>query len=275
MHAILGNHPDFAVFPEANILYTAVDDLDFRQFGTLMGRAAIPHYLMQRAKNRLGHTNGLNTRCVKRFLESVGRPDLMDLMPRRPTSMRAGYAFFDRMMSEISAGKRWIEKSPQNIFCIEYIERYIKDARFVHVVRNGQDTVSSLIDAASKYDTFRHRFGGENGVRKAVSYYNAATKISLRMQGRARHAVVRYEDIAQQSPCALSEVAELCDIEITPEMLQYEPDKIIMNDEIWKTRSSNKIEPAQSKFDSVFDSAQKDYINANVIRTESVMPRCS
>ncbi len=62
-------------------------------------------------------------------------------------SSRSQAEFVDRFFAKYcrSTGKaRWAEKTPKNVLAIGYVFEHFPDARFVHVIRDGRDTVVSL-----------------------------------------------------------------------------------------------------------------------------------
>jgi hypothetical protein len=179
------------------------------------------------------------------------------------------------MMQTLSEGQRWIEKSPINIFCVNEIDKHIQGAKFVHVLRNGEDNIASLIDAGNKYGTFAWRFGGSDGVKKAVAYYNNAVRYSLGVCGRPNHVIIRYEDLAAKSSPALEKVSSLCNIAITKDMLKYQVNGLSSPKEEWKRSGSTEIAPAASKFHTVLDEAQRRYVAKHAIKIERLLPRLS
>jgi len=54
--------------------------------------------------------------------------------------------------ASLKAGRPiWVEKTPDHLFYVKRIQQYIPDAAFIHIIRNGRDTVASLVDAARKF----------------------------------------------------------------------------------------------------------------------------
>ncbi len=135
VQSILSTSPDLAAFPETNILYQVVGDLNYRRYGavvTRLGRRHIPRMLLCRILNRAG----IATNFVWSH-ESHNIPD--SLKPYAPVNkenhelwIRNVFSDFQNMMTSASGGRRWVEKSPQNVFIVELIEKYIPDALFVH-----------------------------------------------------------------------------------------------------------------------------------------------
>jgi hypothetical protein len=61
---------------------------------------------------------------------------------------------FIKILDEITLenGKSsWLEKTPEHLGQINYIERWVQRAKFIHIIRNGDDVVASLYEVAQKY----------------------------------------------------------------------------------------------------------------------------
>ena len=216
--------------------------------------------------------------CAKqadRLVRSLERPDLRQLFPADTGCLGAWFRAFADVMTEAADGRRWIEKSPQNIFCVRQIDRYVADARIVHVVRDGLDNVASIIDAADHHDSFRGRFQGPDRVRRATAYWNNCLRISASSVGRARHVVVRYEDVVEFGAEALRPVAEALDVTITREMLVYRTDGIVRPGEEWKLQPDQSIRPQPSKFTTALSADEQASVRANALDVEQFVPRRS
>ncbi|MEZ4485092.1 MAG: sulfotransferase [Syntrophotaleaceae bacterium] len=79
----------------------------------------------------------------------------------------------------IEKGKSiWVEKTPLHLHFIEEIEARIHDAKFIHIVRNGLDAISSLyvITNLDPKNWFKfNQKGGEDLILKNVFYAGKKT----------------------------------------------------------------------------------------------------
>lgn len=272
LQSILGNHPDLAVFPESNLLYYVLDDLDFRRWGSLIGRRQIPRAMTGRLLNGMGFTSVMYKESAEGFLEANASHCESDLFNDREYSIRTVFSKFTRVMEMRSQGRRWIEKSPQNIFCVHLIRKYWPDACILHIVREGRDTVASIMDAARKYTSFGYRFGDPLGLEKSVQYYNRAVKISVRHGNKPHNLIVRYEDLVDYPSLALEPVAKLLCIDISSDMLEYRTDQIAHTREVWK-ENSKTISVQKSKFDDVLSAKQRAYVEKNIVSADRLFPK--
>lgn len=276
LQSALVNHTTLVGYPESNILYRFLGDLPLRRYGPdrVIGRANLPGFILERQWNQLGFTRSYDPTWFEIFLRIIEREDAMSLVPASTRSLGEAFEAFTRLMDELSGHQSWIDKSPENIFCVDFIDRYIADAIVIHIVRGGQDTVASCVSAGKKHKTFRNRFGGPTGVRRAVRYWNRTVDITLACAKRPNHHIVRYEDFAAD---ASATVGDLCDVlgQPRPEHgeLTYDLSKIATSNETWKESFASSISQAPSKFAETFSPDEQAWIDENLAPLEQLIPR--
>jgi protein-tyrosine sulfotransferase len=92
---------------------------------------------------------------------------------------------------------RWAEKTPTNVLYLDFVFEHFPSARFVHVLRDGRDTVCSLRTHP------RHKIvNGEivklntrHPLRPCVERWHHDVREGLRFRGDPRYTEVRYEDV--------------------------------------------------------------------------------
>ncbi len=277
LHSILSQHGSLAAFPETNILPKVLEDMELRRFGDSgKSRRRMVRLLLGRMRNGLGITLAFDWDQVTRHGERLRRLGLADTAVIRPTGrrfrIRRIFEEFAAVMDAAARGKRWIEKSPQNVYCIHLLDRYFPTARFVHMVREGTANVASLVDAGRTHDAFRGRFGGADGVRRALAFYNSSVEMTRRYGHRPRHVVVRYEDLAQDPRATTRSLEDPLGIRIDDRMLRYDTARIITANEPWKD-GNVEIRLRESKFGRVLDEAEQDYVRSRVLDADELFPR--
>jgi len=273
LHSILGNSPELHAFPETNTFFGVLNDLDYRRYGSRLNRRQIRKALVGRVLNSFGYTRDFSWGSLEDFLTSQNirwTPEVKS----KSGMVKIKYVYRDlvNLMSSLSNGGRWIEKSPHNIFCIRHIARHIPDVRFVHIVRDARDNIASLVDAAQKYKAFEDRFGGQNGYAIATQYYNAFLRETLSYKSHPRHAIVRYEDIVADPLMALKPIEPILKLDITPDMLHYDISSIALQKEKWK-KNDGAIIPQKSKYYDVFSPIQRTFIETNMLPVDALVPR--
>jgi hypothetical protein len=85
--------------------------------------------------------------------------------------------------------ERWAEKTPENIFYVDFINRFFPDCQFINVIRDGRDVVSS----------FKRRWG-RKAVLSAIEYWNKSIDLSYKYRiqfSKERYFEVRYENLVK------------------------------------------------------------------------------
>lgn len=257
---------------EMDVFYRICDDLEYQQFGPLCGRRRVPSSIVGGLANRLGVTASYSRQPIERFLEALGREDLLPIVPRHAFKIRQIYRAYVEVMSRLAGGGVWVEKTPQNIFCVDLIHKYVPEAVIIHIIRNGPDNVASLVDAGRRYRDFTGRFGGEMGVKRALAYWNSAVRLSRKWIDRNRHYFIRYEDLASHPREAVN-LLEGAVPGISCVRPVYDTQSIAAADEVWKHRKSSDITPARSKFDIGLSSEERTYVLRNVLDVDEIFPR--
>jgi hypothetical protein len=206
---------------------------------------------------------------LPQIVREMGREDLLPMthigMFQRDYH-RPFVRVMDRMASD--AGKDvWIEKTPWHIHCIDEIQRKIPDAMFVHIVRDGKDTVASLFDATHRNPATWASLPAISSfkgftVRECVEFWNREVAISMSWKGHPQHMVVRYEDVVKQPQQVAESICNFLGIEYDTEMIDPSRSfrKIVRDDEAWKARNARPISHGERLYDKVFNEDQRSWI---------------
>lgn len=143
----------------------------------------------------------------------------------------------------------WVEKTPAHLRYVPFLERLLADddpdVRFVHVVRDGLETVASLY-AASKY--WERAYEVDESVRRwnrevALSLARA----SLSNAAGARDVFVFYEDLTADPEAATRRLFEDVGLVWQPDVLERygrAASEVTADDESWKSGTGRAIEPS-------------------------------
>jgi hypothetical protein len=275
LQSLLANHTVLAGFPESNILYRFLGDIPVRRYrlDRVIGRANLPRFMLNRYLQSLGCTLHYDPRWLEEFLVSIGREDVLGLVPRKLYSLRRSFEVFVSVFDCLAGGGSWVDKSPENIFCVDEIDQYVPNAWVVHIVREGRDAVASCVAVGRKYRAFEGRFGGSDGVRRAVLYWNNAVLASRACAGRANHFLLRYEDFVEDPRGTLSPICKAIGISLDEQDPTYNLRGIAAPAEVWKVRETHAIRKAESRFEEVLDSVERRYVEANILPVEDLVPR--
>ena len=198
------------------------------------------------------------------FLEDTGRGDMKPLIPEKARFIgpyvKAYQSICDQLA--IEQNKRvWLEKTPGHLHYLKYIQKLIRDSKFVHVIRNGPDVVASLYDV-----THRHpdQWGGPRDIESCLHRWIQDVRLSLQYTHNPHHVIVRYEQLVDTPESVLTDVCRFIGVDYNEALLQqyaFSSKSLIAKDEPWKASVGRDIHNANGyKFSSIFDGKQQQYI---------------
>lgn len=275
VQSILGNHQDVRAFPESRALFLLAADIKRRAFGPETRHRQVLKQRLLGALNRSGWAMGRSSRFRREmslFLDQLGATEQIEKLPRRMPTMAAAFNAFDATLTELASGRRWLEKSPLNLFIADYIDRYLPHARVIHVIRDGPDNIASLRDAGLRYYDFEGFYGGPNGVRNALAQWNEALRVSCEWRNHERHYHLRHEDICVAPEEMARELCDFLDLSFDPAILQYDPHKVSWSHELWKQRSDTAIQAQPSRFKSALSVDEQALVLRETLDVESYFP---
>ena len=151
----------------------------------------------------------------------------------------------------------WLEKTPNHIYYLPEICLLVPDARFVHVIRRGEDVVASLTDAARQFpdDRYIHDFSADIG--ENCRRWNNAIHASLQYAQDERHLLVFYEDIVCDQERFLNRVARHL---AEPVNTRDNVAQIAADSEPWKVRALGPVVEPDNKFETLFSAQERDQV---------------
>lgn len=238
LQSYLAAHPRIATFPETSIFSLA--------------RPASKWWAKQLRLVNRRFFYGLKSAADALSVPTPARPITLS------GSFRAGVRMLDQAAGDVDV---WVEKSSHHIRNIDNIQRYVPGSCFVHVVRDGRDSVASMRLVTIRYGDIWH---GPNTVEKAVDRWNEDVRITRRCLGEQDHLVIRYEDLMIDPDAELQRICELLGLQFDPAMLIRKSRGFV--DDPWKRTATGPIrfEPGAS-FAKLTRDEQK-YIDTNLDR---------
>lgn len=160
-----------------------------------------------------------------------------------------------------AGGRIWLEKTPDHLFCLNFIRKYVPQAKFIHIVRNGMDTVASLVDAAHKHPEV---WGLYLSLDNAVRRWNVAVRESRLYRGEPEHYIINYEDLIENPSGELVKICGFLGCEFDEGMVNNFSTmarNLVLDSEKWKANNmaQSRIK-RDSKFLELFDPSQRKYI---------------
>ena len=128
---------------------------------------------------------------------------------------------------------RWGDKTPDNAFNLDLIEKIFPDAQYIHMLRDGRDCVASF---------FKSNFYNGDIVRAAYKWRDSVRfcrKFEKKIQDKKRFLELRYEDLVSSPEKKIIDVCNYLNIDITEKMLRYDGASKNIKDVFDKERHQN------------------------------------
>lgn len=182
-------------------------------------------------------------------LESLITPG-QSLKERHAASARFVDALFEPAVKRAGAC-RWGEKTPRNIFYIDTLYAMFPDMKFIDVVRDGRDVVSSMMEhgfwpiAPSPVFPGTEPLCGKMTFEKAVDYWITMMRIAREKADavpESAYLKVRLEDLVEQPEPTFAKILDFVDEPFDENLLTYDLSR--SHRERWR----NDLSPEQAKW---------------------------
>lgn len=139
--------------------------------------------------------------------------------------------------------KRFCEKTPQHLNNVNEILKLYPQAKFVHLVRDGRDTVNSLLKMPWRPD------GLVNNARFWIQYIKLGQELNKQAEALVNNLLtVKYENLLKQPNETIKLICEFIDEKFEPQMLQEsQADIEIFSpwESTWKHKSSQDLDASR------------------------------
>ncbi|MEC4986622.1 MAG: sulfotransferase [Oscillatoria sp. PMC 1068.18] len=211
---------------------------------------------------------------LKKFLQEINCEEMFQLLPKYAIFASQYVKVFLEVLDNLTAkqGKSiWLEKSPPHLLHIDYIEKLIPEAKFIHILRNGSDVVASLYDVTHRYNS-NSAWGRPYELDECIEGWIRDVQISLNQRDKSNHFLVKYEQLVADPHAVLKPLCEFIGVQFEEKMLtdyRQAATKVISDRETWKAGASQKIQNANAtKFYQLFNEEQREYILSKISSVE-------
>ena len=161
----------------------------------------------------------------------------------------------------------WIEKTPRHLLATALIEKVAEPApHFVHVVRDGLETVASLYRASQNWEK-------AYDLDECVKRWNAGISLSLALMLDPAHAEnhhgVVYEELTAEPERVLSHLLPRLGLEWQPQILERFAEvsqQLITPEEEWKADVGRSIQPSATS-QNVLTAEERETVRRGLNRT--------
>jgi LPS sulfotransferase NodH len=252
LQSLIAAHPQVASFPETHFFF-AIGRKWYHKLG-------------------IASRTGAERKRLYQFLDKMDQTAMKQLVPRysilRKPYIDAFVEILDRLA--INQGKPfWLEKTPGHLHYVEFIEKYISNVKFIHILRNGPDVVASLYEIANQYpDEWYYSFD----IDQCIARWNGDTKITRQNMHKENHIAVRYEKLVENTEAVLAEVCEFIGVTFRQDMIarhSLTAESLILKDETWKQAVTQEIRNTNTKkFHRVFSEQEREYILGRLVNLD-------
>lgn len=130
---------------------------------------------------------------------------------------------FQAMYTQRTGKTYWADKTARNIHRIGHIFEHFPEARFIHVVRDGRDVVTSLRThrKRKKVDGEIRETGYRMPFEDCTDRWNLAIEDAKPFQGDPRYLEVRYENLIHETRAALMQVCGFVGVRYEEAMMEF------------------------------------------------------
>lgn len=121
---------------------------------------------------------------------------------------------FGNVMNAKPGATLFLEKSPNNSFNIDLIFKCFPDARYIHLIRDGRDVVTSMLAAKSGWGK---GWAPDNGFDGASEWVTAVSESQRLADMTNRYIEVRYESLLTDGPAELRSIFEFLGVTASDE----------------------------------------------------------
>lgn len=253
LQSFLGAHPAIQAFPE-----TAV-------FARLLIASPRP----DRAASEASRVNAARERATA-FFRSVGRRDLGEWLARLDGDSATGFAraFVSALDAlALDRGKiAWTEKTPRHLLVVPDIRNLVPEARFLVILREGEQNVASLYQAARDHPNVWWP-QGRSDLDEAINRWNTFLNHAQALRGAIDVRIVRYERLVSETKATLEQICAFAELPYSPEMVERRSEaarEVVTAIEPWKAGVLGPLRADDDKFERVFSAEQRAYIQARL-----------
>ncbi|MEG5059416.1 sulfotransferase [Microcoleus sp. A2-C5] len=191
LQSLLAAHPEVISFPESKFF----------------------HYLLYEK-----FAGKLQSRMEAFFNDEIKHPELLEGFDNSQ-SVETKASWFVGVLDSLATAQNksiWLEKTPEHIYFIEDIERFLPDVKFIHILRNSMDCIASMYEATRN---FNELWGGGWDLDHCIERWEYALLTSHKYFNKSNHILVKYEELLDNKIKILEKICKFIGIEYDGTML--------------------------------------------------------
>jgi len=228
-----------------------------------------PNLISRNWRLYLGISSPRAKERIYEFLNEINCNKLKKYIPKHAFLIRQYSEFFVNILDRLVLDQDklyWLEKTPIHLHYVNIIEKYIPNAKIIHILRNGTDVVASLFEVTNK---FPNEWGGSRTIEQCIKRWNNDINISKKYFYKENHKIIKYEDLTNNTKYVLEDICEFIGIEYENNMLEgYKKviKDITLKKQFWVNKNTKKnIENMNNKkFKKIFSKEEQKWIIKNL-----------
>jgi len=154
----------------------------------------------------------------------------------------------------------WVEKTPLHILSMEELLRVHPEAQVLVLIRNGLDTVASIVDRSRKYPEI---FAGQD-IDYAVGLWNQCLSIAEEYQNHPRVHLVRFETFCTSPQEVLRDLANPLELHYQESGTKTKTLSYKEKQESWKMGTEKEVALPPGKAKTIFNEEEIRAIEARL-----------
>lgn len=250
------NYSEFYSFPETHFFYPLYDTNRVARFFKIANR--------DKAKAIIAKLGTL--------LES-DQEDLRQWLNSNSYSYNYWNKVFVELLDKAAEKNKkqyWIEKTPMHLHYAKYIESYIPDFHFIHIVRSGIDVVSSVYNYSNKHPD---GWGYKRSIDVCIKRWKLDVLLAKKCISRQGHSFITYEDLVLNNKVKIKKLCDEIGIDYNPAFFSKVRvdsfEATVNKNEPWKLNVKSEVKNTNGElFEKLFNADQKAYIKSKIAQVD-------
>ena len=238
LQAILSSHPDVFSLPETHF------------YPALCSTNPILRHL------------GISTKNAKHIVKDIESSFLLDSNIKCSNFTKSLSKQYIEVLNKIKFNKKcklWIEKTPQNLWFINFIDKLTSNLKYIHIERNPKDVIASIHYASTKYP---ESWGYQN-LNSAIQLWRQSKCINDQYRENHNHLFCKYENLVNYPTEEIKRILFFLNLDFKQNLHQktkYQRKLISKESDHWTKEIVDGLKQTPSRFYDHFTKEQQTQV---------------
>lgn len=250
MQRLVAERLGLCTLPETRFFANMIGNVEPHMFPTTQRPIPLYRHASSRLREALGRSTGM------RLLDIPGIPPIEGRRWAPFAEMTAQFVTRMDALAQAQGAAGWLEKTPFHVFYARTILRLVPGAWIIHILRDAEETIGSIRDAARRYnDPWAIIY---DRVERDVDNWNASTAASAAMIGRPRQIFIPYAALTRAPESVMDRVAHLVGDPAAARPVAQPAEMTSVRDQTWKRAAiSGPVAPVESKWSTALTAGEQ------------------